>query len=101
MTLRSPGPATTSPVQTAHAQPAHAQTALVQTALVQTAFVQTVADVALDDALVRIRELSGRLWEVRRVHAPVPVRSLRGPRVRCAACGQACPCPTRQAVDAA
>lgn len=61
-----------------------------------------LADAALEDALVRIRELSGRLWEVRRVHAPVAARSLLGgPRVRCAACGSACPCPTLRAVDAA
>lgn len=61
----------------------------------------SLADVALDDALARIRDLTGRLWEVRRVHQPVAVRSLRGGRVRCAACGQACPCPTLRAADAA
>lgn len=49
---------------------------------------------ALDEAVEHIGDLAERLWAVRRLHAPVAVRGLRGTRARCAACGQASPCPT-------
>jgi hypothetical protein len=55
--------------------------------------VETVADAALDQALVRIGELSQRLWAVQAAHAPQPPRGLRR-RPRCAGCHQQFPCPT-------
>ena len=60
------------------------------------------ADPALDEALERIRELSGRLWQVRAAHPSVPPARWsaawrrRRPAV-CAGCGQAAPCPTLRA----
>ncbi len=54
-----------------------------------------VQDVALDDALERVRELSLRLWAVRGVHRPR--RSLLG--MRCSACHEPHPCLTLQAVQ--
>lgn len=49
-----------------------------------------VADPALDDALLRIAELTGRLHAVADLHRPR--RTLLGPR--CWACGRSFPCPT-------
>ena len=61
-------------------------------------------DPALDEALVRISDLAGRLWAVRQAHRPVAGRSglgwagLGARRVlRCAGCGQASPCLTLRA----
>jgi hypothetical protein len=52
------------------------------------------ADPALDDALARIAELSGRLRAVGDLH--VPRRTLLGAHV-CRACAHAFPCPTTRA----
>lgn len=52
---------------------------------------QVLADRALDEALLRIGELSGRLWAVRLAHRPVRRRLGRD---RCAGCGAPSPCPT-------
>jgi hypothetical protein len=52
-----------------------------------------VADDALDDALSRIAELTGRLHAVADLHAPR--RTLLGTRA-CRACARAFPCPTVQ-----
>lgn len=63
--------------------------------------VQTVADIALDQALDRIGELSTRLWAVRTAHRPAPGRlgCIPGrPRLRCTGCGHAYPCATARAV---
>lgn len=49
------------------------------------------ADPALDDALLRIAELSGRLHAVADLHSPR--RTLLGSR-SCRACGKSFPCPT-------
>lgn len=54
----------------------------------------------LDEALDRIVELSGRLWDVREVHRRVAGRGLRRPAPRCADCGQHFPCATVRALDA-
>ena len=60
----------------------------------------SAADLALDEALEHISDLSERLWAVRRTHAPVRTRSLLGgERVRCGGCGQPSPCPTLRAAD--
>jgi hypothetical protein len=58
---------------------------------------ETLADVALDQALARIGELSGRLWAVRSAHRPRPRAGLLGGH-RCAECGRAYPCPTTRVV---
>ena len=50
-----------------------------------------VLDAALDDALARIAELTGRLHAVSDLHAPR--RTLLGARC-CRACQRAWPCPT-------
>lgn len=55
-------------------------------------------DRAFDEAVLRVGELAARLWEVRRAHRPVVVRTLLGrARLRCAGCRQPCPCPTLRA----
>ena len=55
---------------------------------------------ALDEALDRIVELSGRVWEARAAHRPEPVRRLRrAADRRCSGCGQAYPCATARALD--
>jgi len=51
-------------------------------------------DPALDDALDRIAELTGRLHAVRDLH--VPRRTVLGGRV-CRACARSFPCPTTEA----
>lgn len=56
----------------------------------------SATDQALDEALDRIRELSGRLWEVRARHHPRPAGRLRRTRL-CAECGHGMPCPTVRA----
>lgn len=54
---------------------------------------ETVADVALDQALARIGELTARLWAVRAAHRPgTGSRWRRTPR--CRGCRQVFPCPT-------
>lgn len=65
--------------------------------------VETLADVALDEALVKIGELSHRLWAVRTAHRPAAGRlGLPGrPRVRCTGCGRAYPCETARAARGA
>ncbi|MCW2620907.1 MAG: hypothetical protein JWL64_509 [Frankiales bacterium] len=66
--------------------------------------VETLADVALDEALVKIGELSHRLWAVRTAHRPGPGRlaCLPGrPRVRCTGCGHPYPCETARAARGA
>ncbi len=52
------------------------------------------ADPVLVDALERVRVLSLRLWAVREAH---PAVRGRFGRVRCATCGQVCPCSTVRA----
>ena len=55
---------------------------------------------ALDEALDRIVELSGRVWEARAAHGPEPARRLRRTTDRrCSGCGQAYPCATARALD--
>ena len=59
-------------------------------------------DRALEEAVQRVGELAGRLWDVRRAHRPVLVRGLLRPhRLRCAGCRQPSPCPTLQAAGGA
>lgn len=53
---------------------------------------------SLDEALARISDLAGRLWQVRDVHHPG--RSLLG-RLRCRGCGEAYPCATARAAGTA
>ena len=68
---------------------------------------ETLADVALDEALRRIGELSGRLWAVRAAHRPGAAarrgRALGGRRGTgepcCSGCGHPYPCPTVQAAQ--
>jgi len=56
---------------------------------------ETVADVALDQALVRISELTERLWAVQEAHRPGATGSWGRPP-RCRGCHRAFPCPTSQ-----
>jgi hypothetical protein len=60
--------------------------------------VTSVVDPAFDEALARIRELTGRLHAVLDLHDAR--RTLLGARV-CRDCGQAFPCPTVRASRAA
>ena len=63
---------------------------------------RTAQDRALEEAVQRVGELAGRLWEVRRAHRPVLVRGLlRQHRLLCAGCRQPSPCPTLQAAGGA
>lgn len=64
------------------------------------AVAETVADAALDQALVRIGELSQRLWAVQAAHAPEPGRGLRR-QARCRCCHAAFPCPTTRVATGA
>lgn len=59
---------------------------------------ETVADAALDQALVRIGELTQRLWAVQDAHRPEEARGLRR-RPRCRGCHHAFPCPTARVAD--
>ena len=62
--------------------------------------VESVADVALDQALARIGDLTERLWAVRGEHRPVRRRTPLGRTVeRCAACGTPAPCATARAAS--
>lgn len=82
------------PVRRTTLAPRRSDTARNGTARSGTARSGTVADAALDDALVRIRELTLRLWAVRAAHQPS--RGLGRPR--CGTCRARYPCPTLQAV---
>ena len=52
-----------------------------------------MGDGVLELAVLRVRELSERLWAVRAAHPAVR----RLGRTRCAGCGHAHPCPTLRA----